>query len=171
MDRILIAGMGNVLRADNGFGVEVVRRLAQHADFPDGVDVVEVGSGGITLVQKLFDGYDFLIIVDAARRGKPPGTVSVLEPHVPDIAGRSWEELGGLLGDLHETDPSRVLLLARALGTLPKKVLIVGCEPDTTDELRTALSAPVAGAVAEASDRVVSLVGSWVSRERRVSGA
>ncbi len=169
MGRILIAGMGNVLRADDGFGVEVVRRLEHRCDLPDGVDLVEVGIGGITLVQKLLDGYEFLIIVDAAQRGKPPGTISVLEPHVPDIAGRAWVELGGVLGDLHNTDPSRVVLLAKALGTLPKKVLIVGCEPDTTDELRTALSAPVAGAVAEASDRVVSLARLWVSGEGRVS--
>jgi hydrogenase maturation protease len=170
MGRVLVAGMGNVLRADDGFGVEVVRRLEHRGDLPDSVDLVEVGIGGITLVQKLLDGYEFLIIVDAAQRGKPPGTISVLEPHVSDIAGRSWEELGGVLGDLHDTDPSRVVLLAKALGTLPKKVLIVGCEPDTTDELRTILSAPVAGAVSEACERVVSLVGSWVSRERRVSG-
>lgn len=74
--RMLIAGVGNVLRRDDGFGVEVARRLAtcwrqDSAALPDGVNphVIEVGIGGIHLVQELMVGYDALVIVDAVERG------------------------------------------------------------------------------------------------------
>ena len=63
--RVLVAGMGNALRGDDGFGIEVVRRLNQRSDLPPEVRVIEVGIGGIPLVQELLDRYGLLIIVDA----------------------------------------------------------------------------------------------------------
>ena len=164
MGKVLVAGMGNMLRGDDGFGVEVVRRL-QGQDVPAGVEVVEAGSAGIGLVQKLMDGYDFLIVVDAATRGKAPGTLYTLKPMVEELAGLEWDQLSSVLGDLHDTDPTRVLLIAKALGILPKKVLIVACEPTSCEELETTLSGPVAKAVDAAVDRALELARGWLDRE------
>jgi len=166
--RVLIAGMGNVLRGDDGFGVEVIRHLAGRHDLPPSVRVVEVGIGGIPLVQELLDGYDLLILVDAVRTGRPPGTLVVLEPTLPDLDGASWEDVTALVGDPHTTDPSRVLLLARAAGALPNRVLLVGCEALDCEDLRMSLTPPVAACVDRAVERILGLVRESVGDPVRV---
>jgi hydrogenase maturation protease len=145
----LIAGFGNVLRGDDGFGVEVARRVAEEGGFTTPVDVIEVGTGGIRLVQALMDGYDRLIIVDAAARGKPPGTVSSLcVEGLPAAAAV----------DMHTAVPAQALGLAAALRVLPREVYIVGCEPEQVDELTLDLSPAVRAAVGEAIAQVRRLV-------------
>lgn len=157
--RVLVAGVGNVLRGDDGFGIEVVRRLREHADLPGDVTVTEPGIGGVALVQDLLDGYEMVVLVDAVAKGCAPGPLLVFEPEVPEITGRPWDEVSELLGDPHTTTPSRVLLLAQALGALPRRVVIVGCEPLTQeDDLGVGLSPAVAGAVPRAVDTIITLV-------------
>jgi hydrogenase maturation protease len=153
--RVLIAGVGNVLRGDDGFGVEALRRLEQeHAGAP-GVRFFESGIAGIGLVQQLLDGYDALILLDALDRGAAPGTVFVLEPHVqaPAAPGASREPV-----DLHQADPEGVLRLAAALGVLPHRVWIVGCQAAACHELGAGLSEPVRRAVPTALRRVYDIL-------------
>lgn len=137
MTRILVAGMGNVLRGDDGFGIRVVQRLMK-MDLPAGVEVYEAGGAGIALAQKLMDGFDVCILVDAALRGSPPGTLCCIEPEI-------FSQLQTI--GMHEQEPSKVLALAKVLGALPPKVLLVGCEPLEVEDLIEELSAPVATAV------------------------
>ncbi|HEV2131682.1 MAG TPA: hydrogenase maturation protease, partial [Longimicrobiaceae bacterium] len=73
--RTLIAGFGNVLRGDDGFGVEVIHRLEAAGPAGDEVRLLEVGTGGLALAQELLAGYDRLIIVDAMTCGGAPGTL------------------------------------------------------------------------------------------------
>ena len=141
-----MAGVGNLLRGDDGFGVEVVRRLLADA-LPSSVEVMETGISGLSLVQKLFEGYDALIVVDTVDRGGAPGTVYLLEPQVPDATSLSQEELDALLGSSCAIEPSRALILAKALGVLPERVLVVGCQPQNCDELDRGLTEPVLKAV------------------------
>ena len=144
--RVLIAGVGNVLRADDGFGVEVARRLAAMA-LPDGVKVVETGIGGIALVQELQDGFDALVVVDVVDRGREAGTVMLIDPEVVDVQTLSWSERHELVTDSHLVTPERVLMMARALGVLPERVLIVGCQPVDAESVGEEMSEPVARAV------------------------
>lgn len=72
--RILITGVGNVLRQDDGFGIEVVHRLMEREHLPPTVRVLETGIAGIRLVQELMDGFDLLIVVDAVQRGGRAGS-------------------------------------------------------------------------------------------------
>jgi hydrogenase maturation protease len=153
--RVLVAGMGNDLCQDDGFGIVAVRRFAA-AGVPEGVRVVEPGSGGISLVQDLMDGYEALIIVDAVDRGGEPGTIYLLETAVPEFAELIEEEQRAFLGDMHATVPSRVLTLARALGVLPGVIYILGCQP-VVYELGMGLSAPVERGVAQAVVRLRAL--------------
>jgi hydrogenase maturation protease len=151
--RVLVAGIGNVFLGDDGFGVEVVRRVAA-SQLPAGVDVVEFGIRGIDLAYALGDGYDAALLVDAAPRGEPPGTLSVIEPLGDDGAGLPLEG--------HGMDPVRVLALARRIGTLPARTLVVACEPATvvdpdSGELLAALSPVVNAAVEPAVALVASL--------------
>ena len=135
--------MGNVLRRDDGFGVEVAKRLAAYDGLPANVKVIEVGIGGIHLVQELMSGYDALIVIDAVERGSEPGTMHVLEAEVPDLETWSDDQRGDFLADMHYTTPTKAMILAKALGVLPPHVYIVGCQPYDANELGIGLSEPV----------------------------
>ena len=145
MMRTLIAGFGNVLRGDDGFGVEVLRRLGERGMASDTVELLDVGTGGIRLAQELVNSYDRLIILDATTRGGTPGTVYTLA--IDDVtASRDI--------DMHTTVPSRALEVAKALGALPADIFLVGCEPAEVDELAIGLS-PVVSAAADVAVRHV----------------
>ena len=126
--RILVAGVGNKLRADDAFGVEVAQRLMA-MDLPAGVKVVETGIGGIALVQELQEGYDALIVVDAVDRGRPAGHVMLIAVEVPHVDDMEWGERCDFLADVHLATPERALIMSKALGVLPDKTLMVGCQP------------------------------------------
>jgi hydrogenase maturation protease len=153
--QVLVAGVGNVLQGDDGYGVAVVQRLAQRSDLPPAVKVVEVGIGGISLVQELFDGYDVLLIVDAVDRSGAPGTIFLLEPQVPDLAQWPHEQRQDFLANMHMTTPSRALILAKALGVLPSSVYMLGCQPTTYDDIVIGLSPAVERAVELSVERLI----------------
>ena len=155
--RVLVACMGNVLRGDDGFGYAVASELERRS-LPTGTDLIEVGIGGIHLVQRLLQGYDVLVVVDAVDRGDDPGAVFTLEPTVPDPPADGDEERSEFLADMHYTVPSKALIMAKALGALPRRVWIVGCQPADAERLGMGLSPPVRDAVDEACARVERLV-------------
>jgi len=152
--RILIAGVGNVLRGDDGFGIEVLHRLEQ-TPAVDGVEYFESGIAGISLVQKLMDGFDALIIIDALDRGAQPGNVFVLEPDAESLKKPPTTHQAT---DLHQADPEVVLRMAAALKTLPPRAWIVGCQAADCDELGAPLTEAVARAVPVAVERVREIV-------------
>ena len=158
MSRVLVAGMGNVLRRDDGFGVEVARRLANDASLSDTAKVIEVGIGGIHLVQELMTGYDALVVIDAVERGTDPGTVHLLAADVPDLAEWSEDQRGDFLADTHYTTPAKAMILAKALGVLPPQVFILGCQPADAADLGIGLSKAVEEAVVQASGVLATLV-------------
>lgn len=152
--RMLVAGMGNVLRGDDGFGVRVAERLLA-MPVPANVEVMEVGIGGIHLVQELLArSFDCLVVLDAVRIGAEPGTVVVIEPEVADVASLSPTQRQDSLADIHYAEPGRAMMLASALGVLPATVRVIGCQPEDDAEPRRGLSAAVEGAVAAAVEQV-----------------
>ncbi len=166
MSGVLVAGMGNVLAGDDGFGVEVARRLRQRTDLPEGVKVIEVGTGGIHLVQELMDGYDALVVVDAVQRASAPGSMHVLEAEVSDLDTWGEAERRDFLADMHYTTPSKALILAKALGVLPPKTYIFGCQPEECG-LGTTLSSGVQRSIETAVERVCSLVAALGGGDHR----
>ena len=137
--RVLVAGIGNIFLGDDGFGVAVAQRLAGE-DVPAGVRVADFGIRGVHLVYELLDGCDLFVLVDAAQRGCPPGTVTVLEVEPTDMASPS-----GVM-DAHGLAPDQVFAMLDSLGSRPWRSLVVACEPaDVTagmglsDEVREAL--------------------------------
>jgi len=156
--RVLVVGVGNLLRRDDGFGIVVAQRLEALGNLPAGVRVTETGIAGVGLVQDLMDGYDALVIVDAVSRGGAPGTLYLLEPGVPDIRGWTDEERRAFLADLHQVEPSKALGLAAALGVLPPTVRILGCEPADCDEAEIGLTPAVARAADLTVERVLLLL-------------
>ena len=158
MSGILVAGMGNVLRHDDGFGVEVARRLAGEASLPAGVTIVEVGIGGIHLVQELMAGFDALVVIDAVERGSAPGTIHLLAADVPDLATWSDEQRGDFLADTHYATPAKAMILAKALAVLPPRVFILGCQPADAAAMGIGLTA----AVEQAAERAVGVLADLV---------
>ncbi|MDQ6910016.1 MAG: hydrogenase maturation protease [Actinomycetota bacterium] len=144
--RILVAGVGNTLRADDGFGPEVAHRL-EAMELREGVHVVETGIGGIALVQELQEGWDALIVVDTVDLDRTPGNVMLIDPEIVDVNALSLGDRHDLLADMHLATPERVLMLAKALGVLPPHVLMVGCQPVDPHGVGETLSPPVAAAV------------------------
>src|ERR687893_747227 len=154
-ERVLVAGIGNVFLGDDGFGVEVVKRLAGSA-LPEGVEVKDFGIRGMDLAYALQDDYDLVVFVDATSQGGEPGTVYLIEPEIEDD--------GEVSLDTHGMDPVRVIKLSRALGAPATRILVVGCEPQVVlsgedyEDMLMELSEPVRVAVAEAAQLVESLV-------------
>lgn len=134
-----MACFGNVLRADDGVGPAVAQALRAET-LPDGVRVLEVGIGGIHLVQELMDGADLLLIVDAVDLGRPPGTVVVQRPDVLDVSTLSADRRRDELADMHLATPARALMVALGMGILPATTLVVGVQTLDTEEPRHGLS-------------------------------
>ncbi len=153
--RVLIAGVGNIFLGDDGFGVEVVKRLAG-CELPEGVEVKDFGIRGMDLAYALQDDYELVVLVDATPRGERPGTVYLIEPEIEDD--------GEVSLDTHGMDPVKVIKLSRVLGARPTRTLVVGCEPQVIvtgedyDDMLMELSEPVLAAVEEAVKLVRSLV-------------
>lgn len=151
--RILVAGIGNIFLADDGFGVEVVRRLARRP-IPEGVRVVDFGIRGMDLAYALLEEHDALVMVDTVSRGGEPGTLYLIEPRLEGIEATL---------DTHGMDPVKVLGLALALGAHLARTYLVACEPavlggDDEAAIVVGLSDPVLAAVDEAVGMVESLL-------------
>jgi hydrogenase maturation protease len=162
MTRVLIAGVGNVLFGDDGFGPAVAARL-ESASLPPGARVMDAGVRGFDLTSELLNDYDAAILIDAAVRGGTPGTLYLLEPSAAVLG----DDYGlDLTLDPHRLEPSRVLLLARASGAKLECVRVLACEPALTDEMTDVLSPAVRAAVGPAAELVQKLAWELVEGSR-----
>jgi hydrogenase maturation protease len=156
--RVLVEGVGNIFLGDDGFGVEVARRLIDDP-VTAGVKVADFGIRGVHLAYELLDGYDTLVLVDAVSRGDPPGTVSVIEASTGPGDGEGEGTLAAM--DAHGMNPAAVLAMVADLGGHLDHVLVVGCEAAQVDD-GIGLSEPVSAAVPAAVDAVRDLIESLV---------
>lgn len=154
---ILVAGIGNIFLGDDAFGVEVVQRLARR-DLPPQVRVVDFGIRGFDLAFALMDDYDAVILIDAVPRGEPPGTLYTIEPDLNALDATSLSEVSL---ETHGMNPMKVLVMVKAMGGEPKRILLVGCEPSPLpeDEERMGLSEPVEKSLDEAITIIEALIG------------
>jgi hydrogenase maturation protease len=150
---VLVAGVGNVLLGDDGFGPAVVARLARDAaHLPDTARVVDYGVRGADLRYDLLEGWDALVLVAAVPGDEPPGTRTLVAVTEADLARAPALDADPL-------DPLAVLASLRALGgELPPLTLVLGCVPATVAE-GIGLSHLVAEAVEPAAARVRMLLG------------
>ncbi|RPF38842.1 hydrogenase maturation protease [Streptomyces sp. TLI_185] len=154
--RLLVAGVGNIFLADDAFGPEVIRALDRRP-LPPEARVRDFGIRGMDLAYELLDGYDTAVLVDAAARGHRPGTLSLIEPELPD------DTVDAAPPEAHGMDPAKVLALAAHLGDEPlPRVLVLACEPEVRprgdEDIVPGISAPVR----EAVDRAVTALHTLV---------
>ncbi len=147
--RTLVLGIGNVLMGDEAVGVHVANRVADGA-LPAGVEVLDGGTGGFHLLSCLTD-FDTVVIVDATMDGRPPGSVSILEPHYASDFPRSLTAHDIGLRDLVEC--------AALVKGLPK-LFLVTVSVDAIQPMETRLSPVVGQAVAAAASAVTGLLAS-----------
>jgi hydrogenase maturation protease len=150
MIEVLVAGVGNIFRGDDGFGPAVTSWLAREP-LPPGVRVRDFGVGGLHLAYDLLDPPRLLIVVDAVSRGEAPGTLFVIEPD-----GQPALET---TADPHGMDLPAVFASVSALGGTLPRTLIVGCEPAAVGA-SMGLSPAVERSVAPALDLVRTILES-----------
>ena len=130
--RVLVAGIGNVFLGDDGFGVEVAQLLLQRRSLPPEVKVVDYGIRGYDVAYDMLEDYDATVLVDATPRGDAAGTVYVIEPDLDSGTDpRDMPDHGQGAFQGHAMTPAAVFALVRTLGGTPRRVLIVGCEPES----------------------------------------
>ncbi len=142
--KILIAGIGNIFLGDDGFGVEVAKRLASE-NLPATVRVRDFGIRGYDLTYALLEPYELIVLIDACPRGQEPGTIYTIEPHLNHTT-----EPCAL--DAHTMNPMNVLRLANTMGPISSRIVLVGCEPLTLggEAGEMGLSGPVSAAIDDA---------------------
>jgi hydrogenase maturation protease len=150
---VLVAGIGNLFLGDDGFGPEVVRRLAADGPMPDGVRVVDYGIRGVHLAYDIVYDVDVLVLVDALPGDGTPGELVVLEIGPGDVQPAPF--------DAHAMSPAAVLgTLDRLGGKLPPTYL-VGCRIDTVTE-EIGLTPRVEAAIPAAMTAVRTILGRLV---------
>jgi hydrogenase maturation protease len=163
--RILVAGIGNILLGDDGFGSEVARELLRRPR-AENVTVLDIGIRGLDLAYALLAGYETTILIDAVSRGGAPGTLYTIEPDLDSVD--ETLEISETL-DAHNMNPLRVLRFARSMGAQCGRILIIGCEPATfgSEEGQIALSSPVSEAIDHAIQMVESMTHAPCIDQRR----
>ena len=118
---LLILGLGNILCTDDGVGAVAVHRLLREYDAPDGVQVLDGGTLGLSLLPSLEEA-DAAILVDAIRADGPPGTLVRIEGEevAPAVAARL---------SVHQVGVADLLDSARLLGRCPPRLVLVGLVP------------------------------------------
>ena len=158
--KILIAGVGNELRQDDAFGIEFVRAWSEKMPKNEKIITMEVGIAGIHLVQELHSGYETLVLVDAVDYKRKPGTISIEEVEkLSDIEKMPLDQKREFLADMHYTNPTRAMMLAKALNVLPEKVYILGCQSAKHDDFDIGMSDEVSAAIPVAIDEL----NKWIS--------
>jgi hydrogenase maturation protease len=157
--RVVVIGLGNRVRGDDAAGLEVAGRLRPVT--PAGVEVVEHEGDAAALLDH-WQGAALAVVVDAVRSGGEPGAVHRLEVAGDDqaaaVAGRAWQVSSHALG------LGEAVGLARALGRLPGRLVLVGIE-GATFTAREGLSPPVAAAVARAAAEVLELAAGHAQQQ------
>lgn len=142
--QVLVLGIGNVLWADEGFGVRCIETLHQYYTFPANVTLMDGGTQGIYLVQHV-QAADILIVFDAIDYGLEGGTLKQI--HDADVP----HFMGAKKMSLHQTGFQEVLAMAQLLDAYPEKILLIGVQPveleDYGGSLRPAVKAQIQPAI------------------------
>lgn len=150
----VILGIGNLLWADEGFGVRCLEVLQQQYLWPSDVTLVDGGTQGLNLIEHV-QSTPRLLIFDAVDYGLTPGEVKVVrDADVPSF-------LGAKKLSLHQTGFQEVLALAQLLGRYPEQLVLIGCQPQTLDDFGGSLTAVVQAALPHALELGLDELRSW----------
>ncbi len=150
----LVLGIGNLLWADEGFGIRALEQLHARWVFPPNTRLLDGGTQGLYLLPYV-EGCQRLLIFDAIDFGLAPGTLRLLlDAEVPAY-------LGVKKMSLHQTGFQEVLSLAMLKGWQPQAIALIGVQPQTLDDYGGSLSLAVRARLDEAVDQAVELLQRW----------
>lgn len=153
-DRVLILGIGNLLWADEGFGVRCVEAMATRYALPEGVTLLDGGTQGLYLLPFLEEA-DALIVFDAIDYGLPPGTMKIVrDDEVPAF-------MGAKKMSLHQTGFQDVIATATLMGYRPAKMVLIGCQPVELEDFGGGLRPAVAARIPEALEIARATLAEW----------
>ncbi|NTT84915.1 HyaD/HybD family hydrogenase maturation endopeptidase [Tabrizicola fusiformis] len=153
-DRVLILGIGNLLWADEGFGVRCVEAMAQSYALPEGVTLLDGGTQGLYLLPFL-EAADALIVFDAIDYGLPPGTMKIVrDDEVPAF-------MGAKKMSLHQTGFQDVIATATLMGYRPAKMVLIGCQPVELEDFGGGLRPAVAARIPQALEIARATLADW----------
>ncbi len=153
--KVIVAGIGNRLMGDDGFGPRVIDILSS-TPVPEWVDLRDAGTSGQSLAYDL-DEYGAVIFVDCMVTGLGPGVLSRFEVAAEGIGEEELRDPAR--ASPHEGGLAGLIGYSRAIGTLPPRVFLVGCEPVNVSP-HFGLSEEVEGAAQEAAREILSLLDS-----------
>ncbi|WP_024520488.1 HyaD/HybD family hydrogenase maturation endopeptidase [Bradyrhizobium sp. Tv2a-2] len=154
--RILVLGVGNVLWADEGFGVRAVDEFYCRYSVPGNVTVVDGGTRGLYLLSYI-EETDCLIVFDAIEYSLKPGQLRLLRnEEVPRFTGAKKMSL-------HQTGLQDVLSAADLLGRFPREMALIGCQPLNLEDWCGPLTSPVRAQIGPAIDLACQLLKQWGS--------
>jgi hydrogenase maturation protease len=146
--KVLLLGIGNVLWADEGFGVRVAEAIQQNYEVPGNVVVMDGGTQGIYLIQHV-QAADVLVVFDAIDYGLPPATLKIIEGDaVPKF-------MGAKKMSLHQTGFQEVLAMAEMLGDYPEHLLLIGVQPVELEDYGGSLRPQVKDQITPAINRAL----------------
>jgi hydrogenase maturation protease len=145
MTRAVVIGVGNDYRGDDGVALAIVRRL--EGNVPADVTVRSFEQEPTRLIDA-WDGADTAIVVDAAGSGAEPGTLHRFDASAEPIPASVFRS------STHAFGVGEAIELARALGRLPRHVVVYGVEGGSF-AAGEGLSPPVAEAVEPAAAAVL----------------
>jgi hydrogenase maturation protease len=125
---ILICGLGNTLKRDDGLGPNIIAELEKQA-LPDNVNLIDFGTSGFKCALSIAD-YDKVVFIDAIQMEKQPGQIYKIKLSKQDL--QNSPSLSSFAVSLHESDLERILATAALLDSYPTEVVIIGCEPKDT---------------------------------------
>lgn len=147
--KILVLGIGNILWADEGFGVRVVQALQQAYRFPPTVSLMDGGTQGLALIPYVQEA-EVLIIIDAVDFNLAPG--SLVQLHDGEVPAY----LGAKKMSLHQISFQEVLALCQLLGQSPQRIALFGVQPEVLEDYGGSLSPVVKGQMRPALDAVLA---------------
>ncbi|AYG63980.1 HyaD/HybD family hydrogenase maturation endopeptidase [Rhizobium jaguaris] len=152
--RVLVLGVGNILWADEGFGVRAVEAFHRAYAVPNNVTVLDGGTQGLYLVHHVTEADD-LIIFDAIDFGLAPGTLKIVaNDEVPKFTGAKKISL-------HQTGFQDVLSAADLLDRYPAKLVLIGCQPADLDSWGGPVTEPVKAVIPEAIMAAAGILERW----------
>jgi hydrogenase maturation protease len=152
--KILVLGIGNILWADEGFGVRALEAFHGLYRPAENVSLLDGGTQGLYLVQFVQEA-DYLLVFDAIDYGLEPGTLKiVLDDEVPKFTGAKKMSL-------HQTGFQEVLSAADLLGDYPEKLALIGCQPEDLENWGGPLTGPVRNQLARAAEIAAGVLEQW----------
>lgn len=156
---IVVLGIGNVLWADEGFGVRCAEILQQRYEFAPNVQLIDGGTQGLYLIQHV-QGADCLLIFDAIDYGLAPGEMKIIEnDEVPKF-------MGAKKMSLHQTGFQEVLSLAQLTGRYPARVVLIGCQPEEIEDYGGSLRPRLKAAIEPALQQALVFLTAWGAQPR-----